>query len=218
MSRLQPREVADYLTDLAVAEHRDQVLDEMELRASELGFPIIGRSAARFLEVAARSIGARRVMELGSGFGYSAYFFAGAVGSDGEVVCTDLDPANQDRAEGYLRRAGRWDPVRWWTGDALEVLNAQGGEFDVIFCDVDKEAYPDCWRAAAERLRVGGLWLCDNVLWDGRVAGLGEPVSESREAMVEPIREMTRLVIDDERYVSSIVPLRDGVQMALRIS
>lgn len=218
MPRLQPREVADYLTDLAVAEHREQVLDEMELRASELGFPIIGRSAARFLEVAARSIGARRVLELGSGFGYSAYFFAGAVGAEGELVCTDLDPANRDRAEGYLRRADRWDPVRWWTGDALEALEAHSGEFDVIFCDVDKEAYPDCWRAAAERLRVGGLWLCDNVLWDGRVAGLGEPVSASREAAIEPIREMTRLVVDDERYVSSIVPLRDGVQMALRVS
>ncbi len=218
MSPLQPPEVADYLTHLAVAEHRDQVLDEMELRAGEMGFPIIGRSAARFLEVAARSIGAKRVLELGSGFGYSAYFFAGAVGADGEVVCSDLDPANADRAEGYLRRAGRWGPVRWWTGDGLEVLAAQGGEFDVIFCDVDKEAYPDCWRAAAERLRVGGLWLCDNVLWDGRVAGYGQPGPPEREAVIDPIRDMTRLVVDDERYVSSIIPLRDGVQMALRVS
>ena len=218
MPPLQPREVADYLTGLAVVEHRDPVLDEMETRADELGFPLVGRSAGRFLELAARAVGARRVLELGSGFGYSAYFFAGAVGPQGEVVCTDLDPANAELAEGYLRRADRWDPVRWRTGDALEALHAEQGEFDVIFCDVDKDAYPDCWRAAAQRLRVGGVWLCDNVLWDGRVAGLGEPGEPAREAMIEPIREMTRLVVDDDRYVSSIVPLRDGVQMALRVA
>jgi caffeoyl-CoA O-methyltransferase len=215
---LLPREVADYLTDLAVAEHRDQVLDEMELRAEELGFPIVGRSAAHFLEVAARAVGARRVVELGGGFGYSAYFFAGAVGEDGEVLCTDLDPANAEVAEAYLRRAGRWGPVRWHTGDGLRALREIDGEVDVVFCDVDKQDYPDCWRVAAERLRVGGLWLCDNTLWDGRVAGLGEPVSEAREQLVAPIREMTRLVVDDERYVSSIIPLRDGVQMALRVA
>ena len=218
MSELQPREIEDYLTNLAVVEHREAVLEEMELRAGEQGFPIVGRSAGRFLELMARSVGAQRALELGSGFGYSAYFLAGAVGSDGELVCSDLDPANRDRAEGYLRRAGRWDPVRWWTGDGLEVLEAQTGEFDVIFCDVDKEAYPDAWRAACERLRPGGVWLCDNVLWDGRVAGLGEPGPPEREAMIEPIREMTRLVVDDERFVSSIVPLRDGIQVALRVA
>lgn len=218
MAELQPPEIADYLTDLAVAEHRDVVLEEMELRADERGFPIVGRSAGRFLELMARSVGARRALELGSGFGYSAYFLAGAVGEQGELVCTDLDPANADRAEGYLRRCDRWSPVTWWTADGIEVLEAQHGEFDVIFCDVDKEAYPQAWLAARERLRIGGVWLCDNVLWDGRVAGLGEPQDARREAMVAPIREMTRLVVDDERYVSSIVPLRDGVQVALRVA
>ena len=217
MRELLPREVDDYLTDLAVAEHRDQVLEEMELRAAELGFPIVGRSAGHFLGLAARAIGARRVLELGSGFGYSAYFFADAVGDDGEVICTDLDPANAEAAEDYLRRAGRWGPVRWHTGDGLDALRVIDGDLDVVFCDVDKQDYPACWQQAAERLRVGGLWLCDNVLWDGRVAGLGEPVSAQREEMVAPIREMTRLVVDDERYVSSIVPLRDGIQLALRV-
>ena len=218
MAQLQPREIADYLTNLAVVEHRDAVLEEMELRADEQGFPIVGRSAGRFLELMARSVGAGRALELGSGFGYSAYFLAAAVGAEGELVCTDLDPANADRAESYLRRSDRWAPVRWWTGDGLEVLAAQHGEFDVIFCDVDKEAYPRAWREASERLRIGGVWLCDNVLWDGRVAGLGEPQEPQREAMIAPIREMTRLVVDDDRYVSSIVPLRDGIQVALRVA
>jgi caffeoyl-CoA O-methyltransferase len=218
MESLQPRAVADYLTELAVREHLDPVLDEMEVRAEEVGFPIIGRAAGGFLELAARMVGARRVMELGSGYGYSAWFFAGAVGPDGEVVCTDLDPDNAVRAEAYLRRSDRWAPVRWRTGDALEVLADTPGDLDVIFCDIDKQDYPDAWRAAAERLRVGGLWICDNVLWDGRVAGLDDPPHEARDAMTPHIREMTRLIVADERYRSAIVPLRDGLQVALRIS
>src|SRR3712207_3455171 len=82
------------------------VLLEMEAEAAERGFPIVGRNVGMTLEVLARSAGARRVVELGSGFGYSAYWFARAVGSAGEVHCTDGDPANAEKASAYLRRAG----------------------------------------------------------------------------------------------------------------
>src|SRR5207302_4413772 len=162
--------VERYLTDLARAEHDDPVLVEMEVRAEKEGFPIVGRATGRYLELAARSVGARRVMEHGSGYGYSAYWFARTVGPDGEIVCTDGDPANAEAAEGYLTTAGAWDRVRYRVGDALAGLAEEQGEFDVVYCDVDKEGYPDCWSAARERIRVGGLYLCDNVLWSGHVA------------------------------------------------
>lgn len=218
MSRLQPREVHNYLTDLAAAQHHDPVLTEMEARASEHGFPIVGRAVGRYLELAARSIGARRVMELGSGYGYSAYWFARAVGQDGEVVCTDGDPDNATLAEGYLRRAGLWDRVRYRVGDALKGLAAEEGDFDVVYCDVDKQGYPDCWRAGAERIRVGGLWICDNTLWDGRVVpGLDVEPDEFRDGWAPAVAEHNRLVIGDPRFVSSLVPIRDGVMVALRV-
>lgn len=208
-------EVAGYLTDLARVQHGDAVLDEMEARAEEHGFPIVGRAVGRLLELAARTVGARRVIELGSGFGYSAYWFARAVGPGGAVTCTDRDPDNAADAEGYLSRAGLWERVSFELGDALEVLAAAEGEFDVVYCDIDKDAYPDCWRAARERIRVGGLYLCDNVLWDGRVATGGD--REGLEGWTARIQEHNRLVTGDERYVSSIVPLRDGVMVALRV-
>jgi predicted O-methyltransferase YrrM len=207
--------VEAYLTELAEAEHGDEILAEMEAKATEHGFPIVGRATGRYLELAARSIGARRVMELGSGYGYSAYWFARAVGPDGEIVCTDGDPANAKQAEDYLGRAGVWGRVRYRVGDALEGFAAESGEFDVVYCDVDKLGYPDCWRAARERIRVGGLWLCDNVIWDGHVAtGTDRPRLEGQTAA---IREHNRLVTEDDRYVSGIVPIRDGVMAALRI-
>ena len=227
MQSLLPPEIDAHLTELVKAQHLDPVLDDMERRADAHGFPIVGRAVGRFLELQARSIGARRVVELGSGFGYSAYWFAGAVGSDGEVVCTDTDPANAALAEAYLRRADRWAPVRYLVGDALEGLDTVEGEVDVVYCDIDKDGYPAAWAAAAERLRVGGMFLCDNVLWDGRVAGLTAPTGPGtptgpapdpgRDAVTAAIVAMTREVAQDPRYISAINPVRDGVLVALRV-
>ena len=209
--------VERYLTERAETEHGDAVLAEMEARATEHGFPIVGRASGRYLELAARSIGARRVMELGSGFGYSAYWFARAVGPTGTVVCTEGSADNAALAEDYLTRAGFWDLVSYRVGDALTGFAEEDGEFDVIYCDVDKDGYPDCWRAARDRIRVGGLYLCDNTLWSGRVAD-GSERPGTTDGWTKAIIEHNHLVAEDPRYVSSIVPIRDGILTALRIS
>jgi predicted O-methyltransferase YrrM len=207
--------VEAYLTELAGSEHEHPVLVAMEARAKDRGFPIVGRATGRYLELAARSIGARRVMELGSGYGYSAYWFARAVGPGGEVVCTDADPDNARQAEEYLREAGLWDRVRYRVGDALTGLAAETGDFDIVYCDVDKLGYPDCWRAGRERIRIGGLWLCDNVIWSGRVATGTDRAGLPGQTAA--IREHNALVAADEQFVGSIVPIRDGVMTAVRV-
>jgi caffeoyl-CoA O-methyltransferase len=208
--------VEAYLQSMAEVEHSDPVLIDMEARADRNGFPIVGRATGRYLELAARSIGARRVMELGSGYGYSAYWFARAVGSDGEVVCTDGDAGNATLAEQYLSQAGLWNRIRYRVGDALAGLSQETGEFDIVYCDVDKEGYPDCWRAGRERIRVGGMWLCDNVIWSGHVATSTD--RDGAPGATAAIREHNRLVADDDRFVASIVPIRDGVMAALRVA
>ena len=156
------------------------------------------------------------MFELGSGFGYSAYWFARAVGPGGEVHCTDGDPENEPKALGYLGRAGLSEPIRWHVGDAVTNLGAVEGEFDVAYCDIDKQGYPDAWRAASERIRVGGLYLCDNVLWSGAVADPEGDHGRDR-ATTDAILEHNRLIAEDDRFVSSIVPTRDGVFVALRV-
>lgn len=210
--------VERYLTERAETEHGDLVLADMESRAAEHGFPIVGRASGRYLELAARSVGARRVMELGSGYGYSAYWFARAVGPTGSVVCTEGDPDNATRAQDYLTRAGLWDLVTYRVGDALTGFAQEEGDFDVVYCDVDKDGYPDCWRAARDRVRVGGLYLCDNTLWDGRVADGSDREGSGPKGWTAAIIEHNHLVAEDSRYVSSIVPIRDGILTALRIS
>jgi predicted O-methyltransferase YrrM len=195
-----------------LARFDEPVLLEMEAEGAERNFPIVGRNVGVTLEILARSVGARRVIELGSGYGYSGYWHARAVGPGGELHLTDGDPENERKAQDYLSRAGLWEPVTYHVGDAVTSLNALDGEFDVIYDDIDKEGYPDAWRAARERIRVGGLYICDNVLWSGRVLD-GEP-----EALTQAILEHNALIAEDERYVSTIVPTRDGVMVAIRIA
>jgi caffeoyl-CoA O-methyltransferase len=211
---VDPR-VEDYMRSL-LTRYDEPVLLEMEAEGKERGFPIIGRLVGVTVELLARSVGARRVFELGSGFGYSAYWFARAVGPSGEVHGTDGDPANEPKALDYLSRAGVAEPIRWHVGDAVTHLGAVEGEFDVVYNDIDKDGYPAAWMAARERIRVGGLYVCDNVLWSGRVAVPDR--DDPRPVYTQAILEHNRLIADDERFVSSIVPTRDGVFVALRVA
>ncbi len=192
----------------------EPVILEMEAEASERGFPIVGRNVGVTLWVLAASIGAKRVFEHGSGYGYSAYWFGKATGADGEIHLTDGDAANERKAADYLGRAGMWDRMRSHVGDALTSFAAVDGEFDIVYDDIDKQGYPDAWRAARDRVRVGGLYICDNTLWYGRVPPDGEPPDDVTDA----IREHNAAIAADDLYVTTILPIRDGVLVACRTS
>jgi predicted O-methyltransferase YrrM len=207
--------VEDYIRNL-LARHDEAVLLEMEAEAAERGFPIIGRMVGVAVEILARSIGARRVFELGSGYGYSGYWFSRAVGPQGELHLTDGDPQNEQKALAYLGRAGLAGPVRYHVGEAVDALNATDGLFDIVYCDIDKNGYPGAWRAGRERIRSGGLFICDNTLWSGRVTG--DPETEDRRPeLTAAIDEMNRSVAGDQDFLCTILPIRDGVMVALRL-
>ncbi len=203
-------ELFQYIRSLH-SEDDEPVLIEMEAHAAEQGFPIVGRVVGSCLELLTRAIGGKRVFELGSGFGFSGYWFARAVGERGEVFLTDGDAENAKKAEDYLSRAGYWDRCTFMVGDALDSLSGVEGEFDVVYCDIDKHEYPAAFAAARSRVRVGGLFICDNVLWSGRVA------EQEHDAWTEAIVRQSRDVFADPDYRATIVPLRDGVLVALRI-
>lgn len=205
-----------YLKELA--RHDDEpVLLEMEALAEEKRFPIIGRLCGRLLEILARSISARRVFELGSGYGYSAYWFSRATGPGGEIHLTDMDPENEKKALDFLARAGLDGPINFHVSDALEALGKVDGEFDVVYCDVDKDGYPDAWAVGSKRVRVGGYYICDNMLWSGRVTGESDE-PDVRPRWTEAIKETNEAIAADPNFRSTIVPLRDGVVAALRIA
>jgi caffeoyl-CoA O-methyltransferase len=207
--------VEQYIQGL-LARHDEPVVLEMEAEGKEKGFPIVGRMVGVVLELLARSIGAGRVFELGSGYGYSGYWFSRAVGAEGELHLTDGDPVNEAKAMQYLGRAELDGPVRFHVGDAVTTLNETGGEFDIVYCDIDKWEYPHAWRASRDRIRPGGLWICDNTLWSGRVTGSPEAGEDRRPEWTKAIDEMNHAVATDPNFLSTILPIRDGVMVARR--
>ncbi|MFN3919672.1 MAG: O-methyltransferase [Methylohalobius sp.] len=207
-------EIERYLKALTEPVTFDPVLADMEQRAQKHNFPIVGRLVGAFLKQMTAMIGARRVFEFGSGYGYSAWWFAQAVGPEGEVFCTDSRSENRDLAEGYLSRAGLWDRIRFQVGLAQEVFKATPGEFDICYNDVDKGDYPEVWRLARGRIRRGGLYIADNALWYGRVAV--ENSIDIVPGWTEAIREHNRLIFEDPEFEAFINPIRDGVLVARR--
>jgi caffeoyl-CoA O-methyltransferase len=191
---------------------RPPVVVEMEQEAAATDFPIVGPLVGRLLGLLARSVSALRVFELGSGYGYSTYWFAEAVGARGEVVHTELDRDKSARAHSELARLGLAGRVRFEVGDALQLLEREQGPFDIVFCDVDKQDYPRVPDLALPRLRRGGLLIVDNTLWYGRVADTAA-LSESTAA----IRKMNADLHGRADVLTVIVPLRDGVSVSCKL-
>jgi len=200
--------VDDYLYSMLPP--RDEVLMQMEAEAAKRKIPIVGPAVARILHQLALMIGAKTVFEMGSAIGYSTIWWARAVGEGGLVFYTDGDRKNSDEARGYFERAGVASRIKIMTGDALELLSEHKQEFDIIFNDVDKEDYPRVFRLALPRLRKGGLFVTDNVLWSGKVA------QKNPDQTTKAILEFNRLLYGSPDLFTTILPIRDGVAVAIK--
>jgi predicted O-methyltransferase YrrM len=206
-------EIESYMRTLASLTD-DSVLLEMEAFAKQQNFPIVNRLVGIFLATQAKMIQARRVFEFGSGYGYSAYWFAKAVGAKGQVICSDINPANRAAAEQYLASTDLWQRLNFQIGEAQDVFLSTEGMFDICYNDVDKEAYPEIWQMAKHRIRPGGLYIADNVLWNGRVITQNDvgAISGATKAIIKH----NQMIFDDAEFETFINPTRDGVLVARR--
>ena len=210
MEFMHPK-VDEYLHKLA--ETDDPVLNKMEAHAKESGFPIVGPLAGRFCYQVARMLGARRIFELGSGYGYSTLWFAKAVRANGggEVYHTVWDEGLSSDARAYLEEAGMHDLIRFRVSEAVQALTETPGQFDIIFNDIDKQGYPASLPLIKERLRSGGALIIDNMLWHGAIFD-----ENNRDKATEGVREATRMLFGDPDFFASLVPLRDGLILAIK--
>jgi len=206
-----PTQVQEYLDGLVPA--RAAEMQAMEAYAKETGFPIIGPSSGQLCYQIARMIGARRVFELGSGYGYSTAWFARAVQENGGGTVHHVvwDEQLSQRARGHLGTLGYGEMVRYHVGEAVAALRAAEGPFDLIFNDIDKHGYPASLPVIAEKLRPGGVLIIDNMLWHGDIFD-----ADDHSADTEGVREFTRLITTDPGWIASLVPIRDGLIVAYK--
>ncbi len=183
----------------------------MEEEAARTDFPIIGPVSGQLCYLVARLLGARKVFELGSGFGYSTAWFARAVEENGGGTVHHVvwDDDLSARARGHLERLGLQHLISYHVGEAVETLRRTDGPFDLIFNDIDKAGYPASLPVIAEKLRPGGALIVDNMLWSGRIFDDGD-----RSAATEGVRELSRRIFGDPAWTASLIPIRDGVLVA----
>lgn len=211
MRELLSPEISAYLNELSPP--RPPEMRAMEAYAERTRFPIIGPATGALCYQLARMIGARKIFELGSGYGYSTAWFCRAVRENGggEVHHTVWDEQLSAEAREHLEALGYEDLVQYHVGEAVETLAALDDTFDLVFLDIDKEGYPGALPVIHDRLRSGGLLLVDNALWSGRVVDATDD-----SPATEGVREMTRMLTRDDSWIVSVAPIRDGLLIALR--
>src|SRR3954452_175450 len=208
-------ELSQYVDSLVP--ERPAELQAMEAWAREHDFPIIGPACGHVCYQIARMIGARRVFELGSGYGYSTAFFARAVkenapGQGGIVHHVVWDEQLSTRARGHLTALGVADAVTFHVGEAVRTLKETTGPFDLIFLDIEKKDYPAALPVIEEKLRPGGVLIVDNMVWSGRVYQPAEQGDDTKG-----VRELTRALTKNPRWIVSLIPIRDGLMVGVRV-
>ena len=200
--------VAQYLAKLEPV--RDPVFREMEERAQDERFPIVGPLVGGLLAVLAQAIRARWIFEMGSGFGYSGLWLASGLPENGRIILTDPSGVRAKQAKDFFCRAGQDQKLEFRIGDGVDLLRRTTTSFDLIFIDIEKARYPLAFHAALPKLKAGGLLIADNVLWFGQVT---EP---RPDADTRGILEFTHLMTSSPDLSSTILPLRDGVSVSIK--
>lgn len=207
------REQAEYLDRLLPA--NTGLLAEMEEDARRNNVPIADREVALFLEITARAMKARYVLEIGAAIGYSVIHLAQALPADGLVVTIEPDDEMIRRSEDYLTRAGLRERVRIERGFALEVMPNLRETFDLVYLDAVKEEYTAYLDLALPLLRTGGVVIADNVLWGGQVAG--EIRSPDQTASTQALREFNQHFIRHPSLRAEILSVGDGLAYGVKI-
>ena len=211
MSELNYQEVQDYLTSLVPL--REKELQEMEIFAEKNNFPIIGPACGYYCYQLARMTGAKSIFELGSGYGYSTAWFAKAILENGGGVVhhTVWDEELSKSASSHLSKLGFEGQVKYHNAEAVETLSQTDGPFDIIFNDIDKQAYPVSLNVIKGKLRSGGILIIDNMLWSGRIFDKKDVTPAT-----EGVRAFTRRVTNDSDWIVSLAPVRDGMIVAYK--
>jgi caffeoyl-CoA O-methyltransferase len=211
MIELNYQTTQEYLTTLIPP--REKELQEMEAYAEKHDFPIIGPVCGYYCYQLALMIGARSIFELGSGFGYSTAWFAKAIQENGGGVVhhTVWDETLSKSANIHMSKLGYDGLVKYHNAEAVDTLRQTKGPFDIIFNDIDKEAYPASLAVIKEKLRSGGLLIVDNMLWHARIFDKKDNSPET-----EAVREFTRRITSDTDWVVSLAPIRDGMIIAYK--
>ena len=216
MGQIVPEAIEGYLAGLNRA--GDPVLDEIARSNASRGLPLVDAEVGALLRVLATAVNASRILEIGTAIGYSGIWLARALPAGGMLVTLEFDQDRAREARENFARAGLSDRVSVVVGDAQLKIAKVSGPFDLIFQDGAKQLYTPLLDRLVALLRPGGLLVTDNVLWDGEVVSGFHGAPRKNPDDTRAIIEYNQRVASHPQLLTSIVPLRDGVSIAVKTS
>lgn len=189
------------------------VVEAARRRGEELGCPPVPTSTGAALRLLAAAASARTVVEIGTGAGVSGLWLLAGMPGEGVLTTIDIEPAHQQAARGAFAKAGfPTNRTRCIAGDAVNVLpRLTDGAYDMVYIDADKERYPEYAEQAIRLLHPGGVLALDNMLWHDKVA---DPAA--RDQVTAVLRALGKQLRDDDRLMTTLLPVGDGLLVAVR--
>lgn len=193
----------------------DGILGELEQYAVEHCTPIIQKEVRCFIDTLLECLKPRRILEIGTAIGYSGIFFAQHLPENGELITLEKDMDYAERAKANFSRSGVGDKITIIVGEAEDSVKSLSGEFDLIFIDANKSKYRYYFDELFPKLRVGGMIICDNILYKGYVTS-GEYLSAKQRTIVNALKDFLPFLANHPKLATSIIPIGDGVTVSVK--
>ena len=174
---------------------------------------ISGAHQGRLLSIISKIISPTKILEIGTFTGYSTLCLSEGLTKDGRIHTVDINEELYDLQRKYFKKSPFNDNIIQHLGNALEVIPTMDNNFDLIFLDADKNNYPEYLDVLISKLKIGGVLLSDNVLWDGKVLN---PISE-KDIPTKAIVKYNKLLSQREDMDNVILPIRDGLTISRKI-
>jgi len=174
---------------------------------------ISGAHQGRLLSIISKIISPTKILEIGTFTGYSTLCLSEGLTKGGRIHTVDINEELYDFQRKYFKKSPFNDNIIQHLGNALEVIPTMDNNFDLIFLDADKNNYPEYLDVLISKLKIGGVLLSDNVLWDGKVLN---PISE-KDISTKAIVKYNKLLSQREDMDTVILPIRDGLTISRKI-
>jgi caffeoyl-CoA O-methyltransferase len=208
-----PDDIADYIEAHTAGESDLLKKINRETHAKVLKPRMLsGQLQGRYLSMISHLLKPKNILEIGTYTGYSAICLAEGLAEDGKLITIDINEELETRVRDYFEQAGLSKKVEYRIGNALTIIPTLEQQFDLVFIDADKENYSRYYDLIFDKVKVGGIILADNVLWSGKIT-MSKPDKDTRALL-----EFNAKINDDTRVENVLLPVRDGIMMARKVS
>ncbi|MCQ1529792.1 O-methyltransferase [Lutispora saccharofermentans] len=213
MSNINHDYIQNYINSLLPK--NQGILEELEKYAEENHVPIITTDVASLLSILIKSANAKNILEIGTAIGYSSILMGNAMGENFKITTLEKKEDLSELARENIKKSGYEKNITVISGDASEILESLEGIYDIIFVDAAKGQYMDFLKLSFDKLKVGGLFICDNVLFRGMVAERSLLIRR-KITIVKRLKKFLSFISDNEALQTVVIPIGDGVSISIK--